>query len=648
MPRKERRVGRYLKPGVKATAPGVLFTIATVPSVHTVGADESRMWLEWGGAAACVSRWKRGRWTPEETASFDIAEDLHRWLEARCDRSAANYVIVPDGQETVAQIRLWDRIDEGNSDYLPPGTIDHVKARTLADSTLTVFRRQVQSPRCFALDYTRHGVRWKWFGGRQFFGEPEELLAVATGEPWATGAEAARPGESWARSPEQRALLWLHLFQKLSGWWRTSAKAPFGSTAAALSLGMLRSHIDSKTLCSHTHEQVLPMERDACFGGMARTFYFGDVLTGYGFDRKPHGAPPLSEYGSVCGPMSHFDVRSMYPWLLREERFPLRLKEYHTAFPARDLFDLAEGFGVVARVQIETEVAEYPERVGGRIYYRRGRFTTTLTGPELLALRADGKVLQAHAVAVYYLGRPFREAAAALIDMREKAREEGELAWEMFAKSVGNGLGGKLAQKNGAWVVRKNHAALYRFGEWSESGGKKGRPRKFRAIAGITWEWEPDSLGAGPYTASFAYLAAYGRLHLRSIRDVCPERSVLSCDTDGLWVLPSGLCALRTLTGGHDARAGVLRCTTSSDFGRFFGPRHYCTAEGWVLSGFAAPSVSPQTGMVDDTQRFTGTGGPLGVSPRGTSVRRRRCALKVESHGLKIGSDGWAEPTRRR
>lgn len=642
------RTGRYLKPGVKATAPGVLFSVACIPSVHTIGADESNMWLEWGGAAAVVSRWKRGRWLPEESASFDVAEDLHRWLEARCCRTSANHVVVADGQEAVAQIRLFDRIDEGNSTYLTPGTIPGERHDTKADPTLTVFRRQTLSPRCFLLDYTRRGVRWKWFGGRQFFAEPEETLAHATNEPWAIGANAAAPGSTWARSPEQRAALWLHLFQKLSNWWREHAKAPFGQTAAALSLGMLRSHIEAKTLCSHTHEQVLPMERDACFGGMARTFYFGDVLSGHGFDVKPLGAPPPSEYGSICGPMHHLDVRSMYPWLLREERFPLRLKEYHTRFPAGDLFALAEGFGVVARVQVETEVAEYPERVGGRIYYRRGRFTTTLTGPELLALRKDGKVKHCHAVAIYYLGRPFREAAAALVAMREDARDRGELAWEMFAKSVGAGLGGKLAQKRGAWVVKKHHPPLYRFGEWTESAGAKGRTRKFRGIAGITYEWEPDKLGAGPYTASFAYLAAYGRLHLRRLRDAAPERTVLSCDTDGLWCLPVGADAILRAGPEDNGRAGSLRVSDIAHYGRFTGPRHYCTSAGWVLSGFASPDMSDAGGMVDDLQRYTLLGGGTGEPSRGTTVRRRRCRISVESHGLKIGPDGWGEPTRRR
>lgn len=642
------RTGRYLKPGVKATAPGIVFTIACTPSVHSIGEDESNMWLEWGGASVCVSRWKRGKWSEEESETFDIAAELHRWIESRCDRHGANYVVCPDGQETVAQIRLFDRIDEGNSTYLPPGTIPGKKHDTKADDTLTVFRRQVMSPRCFTLDYTRHGVRWKWFGGRQFFAEPEAELSKMTAEPWAVGPRADAPGATWVRSSTQRASLWLHLMQRLCTWWREHAKAPFGATAAALSLGMLRSHIQAKTLCSHTHEQVLPMEREACFGGMARTFYFGDVLSGHGFDAKPIGAPPASEYGSICGPMHHLDVRSMYPYLLREERFPISLKEYHPTFPARDLFDLAEGFGVVARVTIETETAEYPERVAGRIYYRTGRFTTTLTGPELLKLRGEGKVAAAHEVAVYYFGRPFREAAAALIAMREEARDRGELAWEMFAKSVGNGLGGKLAQRNGAWIVKPNHAALYRYGEWSESRGERGAPRKFRGIAGITYEWEPDRLGAGPYTAAFAYLAAYGRLHLRGLRDDCGNGTVLSCDTDGLWCLADGARSCLQSRPKDNGRAGSVRDTDIASYGRFLGPRHYCTNAGWVLSGFASPGVSVDGGMVADTQRGTLLGGGTGEASRGTSVRRRHSRLKVESHGLKIGPDGWGTPTRRR
>lgn len=642
----ERR-GFFLKPGTKVTAPGVLFSIGTIPSVNSVGGDESNQWWEWGGATVTTSRWRRGHWGRERSEQFDTTADLHKWIEEHADRDRINYVCCPEGAETAAQVRFWDHIDTGQVKYLEPGRISNLVAQTHKHPTLTVIRRMVYSPRCFVVDYTRRGIRFKWFGGRQFFHQPEPELGTITKEPWAGGIAADTPTATWARSPKERAGLWLHLMQHLADWWRTNAKAPFGLTAAALSLGMLRTHVAPNTLTTHTHRHSLPLERHACFGGMARCWYFGDVIDTHGLSSRPAWAPPPSRYGAIDGPIYLYDTRSMYPHLLRERLFPTAHYRHTISMKAGEVQKYAQDFGVIARVTIETDAAEYPERVGGRIYYRTGRFTTTLCGPELLALREDGKVIHCHEATLYWLGRPFAKAAAALIALREAARLDRQPAWEMVVKAISNGMAGKLAQRRGEWQDRPKVAAEKRYGEWMDVRGKGAVARKYRSIAGIVTEWVPDPLGAGPYTAAFAYLAAYGRVFLRRVRDVCPDRSVLSMDTDGAWVTGDGADSIVRAGFVRGDGSGSLRCSSTAHFARFLGARHYCTDRGWVLSGFTSLPTTWAAGVVADCQRFTSLDNRTGGPPRGTSVRVRASSLKVESHGVRVSKDGWATPTVR-
>jgi hypothetical protein len=569
-------------------------------------------------------------------------------MHRRARSGEKNYVVTPDGAECAAQCRLWDHIDRGRVAYRPGGTVTPGRNSVRNANYDTIIRRVTTSPATFILDYTRDDRRWLWLSARQFLDAPEESLVPLVPGGWADTGFLDAPGATVSRTPRERALLWLRLFERLSIWWLSVSKAPMGLTGSALSMGILRTHVAKRALCTHTDPDAHQLERAACFGGMARTWYYGDI------GELPSGPtvageiPAASVYGRVNGPMTLLDVRSMYPWLLREREYPCKLKEYRENATASEPQQLAPSYGVIARVTIETRAAEYPERVGDRIYYRTGRFQTTLTGPELLALRRDGKVIRCHALAVYHMGAPFRRAADACIRMREDARDRKEPAWELFAKLVGNGLGGKLAQRRGEWEYRAGMSAPLRYGEWYDTAkGGRGMTR-FRSVAGLVWEWKPDESGAGPYTAAFAYLAAYGRLHMRGIRDECPEKTVLSMDTDGLWLLPDAVSALEDSRLSDGSYAGALRVSDTSEYGRFLGPRHYYTASGWVLSGFAVPSVSDGGGMVRASRRYTPVGGRDGGAPRGTAVRDTVSRLAVEAHGVKVAGDGWAHPAHRR
>lgn len=642
------RVGRYLKPGKRVTAPAVLFGVVVNPHVESSARTERDTLHTWGSADVCVSHYRRGRWSAPRGAHCETPEALAAWMDKNARPRARNYVVTPNAAETLALARVWERIDSGPVKWVPPGTHWNPKAAGLDASGVTVIRRLSIGARCTILDYARGERRWLWLSGRQFTESDEESLAQAVGHQWDTAPREPTPDAYVHRTARERSVMWVTFFRQMCDWWRAHARAPFGLTASALSMGMLRSHVRPKLLTSHNDPRAHRLERDACFGGRASTFYYGDIGDTAAAGTESVPAPLPSSYGSIPGPIEQWDVRSMYPWLLREQLYPVALISYREDRRPNEPQAYATECAVIARVTIETDTPEYPMRVGDRIIYPTGRFTTTLTGPELLRLKGDGRVVACHAMSMYRLSDPFRDAAAALIAMRENPDSADRPAWQMFAKYVANGLGGKLAQRRGEWQECPQIPAKMQFGEWFECGAKTGQTHRYRAIAGCVWRYVRDTTGAGPYTAAFAYLAAYGRLHMRGVRDVCPSRSVVSMDTDGVWVLPDGSSALKRRTcAGHD-RAGVLRRISGAGAARFFGPRHYYAAPHWVLAGFAAPSISRGGTGLRDVQRFTPMARPAGRAPVAVCVRDRYSTLAVEAHGVSIGADGWAVARQRR
>lgn len=640
------RKGRYLQPGTKATAPNTLFAVVMSPSIDDT--SSAGYWESWGGADVCVSHYRRGRWSAVKGARAETPEQLYTWMETHCDRSARNYVVAPDCTSALAVGRFWDHLCTGpvkraSKDFNPsPALLSRFPQNT------SWVRRCTLAPKTCIFDYQRNRVRWVWVNGYQHFNMSEAELARAVGEVWDDTGEADPPSAHTGHTTRARALLWLHAYQKLSDWWRATAKAPFGLTAASCAIGILRTHVPERYLCTHSNPAAHELERQASYGGMQRVWFYGDIGNPREHSTVRAPAPTKSPYGSIPGPLVQLDVRSMYPWLLRERRFPCKIADVYYRMAPTDLLALCRSFGVIARVTVETEVPEYPLRVGDHIIYPVGRFTTALTGPELLRIASEGRIAHVHYVVTYLLGRPFQAAAGALIAMREGARAGCNPEWELFAKNVGNSLAGKLAQRQGEWAELDDYPAQVPFGEWTDTSARGKRRRRFRSIAGLVWEWKPDEHGAGPYTAAFAYLTAYGRLHMRGIRDGAAARSVVSMDTDGLWVVADALASFQFEREAHTARAGSLCVKCRIAAARFLDAKHYFTPDGWVLGGFASPVVRRWARAVEDVQRYTAIGARGGAPPRGTAVKCRTSALALAGRGVSVGPDGWALPTRKR
>lgn len=642
------RKGHYLTPGTRGSAPNVLFAVVQSPSIVEVRGKNPGYWEEWGGADVCVSKYRRGRWSALTGARCETPEALYDWMQKRADPAARNYVVTPDGGASLAVGRVWDHLCTAPVKWRLAGTVWTAKTISRFPKDTTWVRRCTLTPRCLIFDYSRLGIRWLWLNGHQHLNLTEDEIARTVGAPWEDTGEYDQPTSTTAHTSRARSVLWVRAYQQLADWWRTTAKAPFGLTAAAMSIGILRTHIADKTLCTHSNASAHKLERDASYGGMQRVWYYGDIGQTWRYSTVADPAPPKSEYGRIKGPLYQLDVKSMYPWLLRERRFPTKIADVYYRMQPNELLHWCRTLGVIARVTVETESPEYPLRVGQRIIYPVGRFTTALTGPELLRIAAEGRICHVHYVVTYLTGTPFKSAAAALLAMRDSGDGETNAGWSIFAKNVANSLGGKLAQKRGEWHEREEHPAQVPFGTWSEVRGRGRRSRRYKALAGLVWEWEPDATGAGPYTAAFAYLTAYGRLHMRAVRDQCPDRGCVAMDTDGLWVVDGAVSAVPHFRREADCPAGGLRVKSRVAAARFLGPKHYYTSHGWTLSGFAERVVGPSALHVTDTQRVTPLGSRTGTAPRGTSVVFRTSALAPESYGVSVGKDGWASPWRKR
>lgn len=334
----------------------------------------------------------------------------------------------------------------------------------------------------------------------------------------------------------------------------------------------------------------------------------------------------------------------MYPSLLLSERFPTRLRGLRGACSPQQLSELLTSFGVIARVRIKTTEAEYPLRRQNYTIWPLGEFTTTLAGPDLLPLLARGEVLKVYEHSLYDMGRPFEGAMRALLAERQSAQARGDVDGQTFAKLLANSLAGKLAQRSGKWVRAKEDDQEGAWGEWTRLSSRTKSPARMRHLAGLAWRYDASEEHRGPHTSAFSYLTAYGRQLMARIRACCPERTVVSQDTDGVWVCDSALARLResgTLAGEGPGR---LRIVGSVDSAQFWGPRHYRAGSRWVLSGMGEAVVDADSLTVLYSSRaplFAAL--PFGA-PRSTLTHVREAGMPARQDAGRVQPDGWILP----
>lgn len=642
------RKGHYVKPGVGSTRPSVVLSVAVDQEVDCIPENPTALLKRFRSAFVCFSRRNGDSWSKPRKFECKTLDGFWGCVQALALPKYRNYVICPSASDTLTLTDFWKRSEKGGVIWEPvPDKKGKAKAKE-PDPETTVFRRLVFGGNPDIIDYRVRERRYVWVSGQQYIPGTEDEIANSLGWKWPLTPKLGGAGHAVTRLPEERALFWLSVVQRLSQWWGENSKAPWGFTCGQLGWGILRTHIQPRFVCTHCHDAAHELEGEGKFGGRASVWFIGDVGVPSMHENPKCPAPPASSYPPIPGPLYSIDVRSMYPFLLRERHFPGKLRQWHMNPPASTPQQLTSMFGVIASVTIETSRGEYPVRQGDRVVYPTGRFTTVLCGPELDTLRKDGRVIKCHRMALYTLGKPFSGAAGALIEMRERARAKGDTAWEMFAKLLANSIGGKLGQRKGFWKINRKVFPQERWGQWADVSAGTGRYKRYRALAGLVWEWVPNPPGDGPFVAAYNYLQAWGRVMIRRIRDACPPFSVVSQDTDGLWVTREGYNALLGSKWDFGDRAGELKDDGCVPAARFYGPRHYWTPGGWTLSGFNSPHVA--SNGVDVTHTITTN--PIRGDMRGSldwlGSYDTTATLSLDIEGGQVDRLGWVHPPYRR
>lgn len=637
---------RNVKPVGSSPAPTIL--VAAAPECVTTERHPEGKWA-WKKAVAVwanAGRRKGDQWLrPADPHRFTLPQ-FWDWIDSLCASGRRVFVVSPNAADLLTLAEFWPLVEVGRYDVKRPPAADRVneRGRTVKGKPWT--GRHTMKRGCDIV--TARGAK----GSLMFCSSSNYLpatipeLAAAVGYELPPVDRESPDGFPVEQHPSDQVAVLARFFRQAISKWVRDDCGPWRTTAATCALALWQRKFLVLPVTRHQVPEACQLEQDAGHNGRASAWFFGDVGQ---LRELPAGAAPPPDQSDWPMPDSlchKVDFRSMHPFILQTELFPVKWRSTVDDFPQHKIPSHVMHGGLIARVELDTSVGEYPLRTKDGVRYPVGRFWTTLAGPELLQAHRDGVIRTMGQTSIYHAGRPFKEMMTYLLNSRQKCLRSNppDPAGDLWFKQLGNAFGGKFGQKTRTLVAEPLLSVDKAWGP-VVLPKREGQGHDLGLVVkGLVYREVVGGVNGRLLAAVFAYLTSYVRVKMRHLRATIGAPDVLAQDTDGLWLTDRGAALASERRLLLSDRPGQLRLCGVSFYSRFFTPRHYYQDGRWTLSGYC--DCRQMDGPNRVRERLTlNPGRRMPDTPPVQVVDRIRVKeLTFLSTPRHAGPNGWALP----
>lgn len=360
------------------------------------------------------------------------------------------------------------------------------------------------------------------------------------------------------------------LSRALLNWFKFIQQEDLGSfkfTLAGQAFAAFRHRFMHHNIYIHNHRQAMHLERAGYFGGRVECFYIGRV-----------------EGETLCA----LDVVSMYPAVMRENKYPYLLVEYGRDIEPKFLKDKLKTKLAVARVVLRSAAPLFPVLFQGKLIFPVGCFETVLSTPELSLAFERAEVLRVKEYAFYQGAEIFTDYVDFFFRKRQEARLKGDMLFTYFYKLILNSLYGKFGQKTPRWVK----VGEYKPGTLEDAyitvryGDKLITQRRF---AGIVEECEEETDAYDAFVAIAAHVTGYARVKLLKYIESAGWENVYYVDTDCLHVNKEGKKRLASFI--QPGALGMLEEQAETTEAQYYGLKDYVFGNKTKIKGIRKDAV---------------------------------------------------------
>lgn len=638
------RSGRRLKGSTRDTAPTLIVGVGAVVSAAPWDTPHGSTPHVLDSITFTHSRRTAKGWQSPKSATFGGWRDAWDYLDALGTSGRRVYVVAPRASDVLTLMHFWDRVRDGEVSIW-----DDVARRRGRDRTGAAERSRqrhplVMSGRPDIIGYSTSRASFRWVSVTNWCDMSMADLFRSVGQEPPADAEETDKWEyhRWPSELVSRAVL--RYMQRLTHWWTSNGCGAWKDTpgGAAWSSFLRRGDVDR--IIQHEDENAAKLEDAACWGGRVAAWYFGPIGDPDKWHELADPPPPRKGGFGLSGPIHRYDVRAMYPSILRDERMPCVLIRTDTRPNLRSLSIGLRELLAVARVRVRTDRAVYPFRFRGRTCYPVGRFDTTLATPELVQAMKAGELESVHTIAWYTPGTPFRVWASWVLSLRDAMKAGGDAVGEKLVKLLANSLTGRLSKRRIGWDDCPRAIPLLEWGEWMRDDGRETLPSLYRSVGGHVQVMNRD--GGRPHTlaAVYAHITSYGRVRMNRVRELAGDRHVVWQDTDGVLVTDTGRDRIDRAAGVVGGRYGDLRREGTHHAGQIYTPKHYWLDGQWTLAG--VHSGFAVTGGTHAHDVVTTNPARQAIDPSQAAVFRsvRHIDIAAIDPGITLGGDHWCIP----
>lgn len=232
---------------------------------------------------------------------------------------------------------------------------------------------------------------------------------------------------------------------------------------------------------------------------------------------------------------AHLDFTAAYPTIARELPLPRRRMGAFGSLPVDHDWVDSDRFGIMARVELDTDQPRYPLRLGQFTYYPVGRFQTVLCSPEIAWARGNGDLVAIGPGRMHQLGRPLSPWADWVLAVQDGVWPDSPPMARVAAKLWGRSVLGRFASRGRttehvgpAWVP----GWRYRKG-WSHPAEC---PLAVVDLLGEQYLVRSDQETENGYPAIFAWVESATRARLGKLVELLGEDVWVYADTDGVMI----------------------------------------------------------------------------------------------------------------
>lgn len=478
----------YLKHNIRSESPQQCVFFDTETNSYPSPPDNIRLELKFG-MACYIRRIRHGAWSHGDWFTFKLPSEFWLWVESKTRQKNRLYVFAHNLAFDLTITKMFSELPK----------LGWKLAGAIIDDPPTI------------VDYRKEHRSIRFIDTFNYFRSSLSDLGDSVGLKKFAMPLENDSSDSWDSYCKRDVEIIKEAMVSYMDFLKSNDLGNFQFTIASQAFSAYRHRFMPIPVFIDSNLKSLELSRKAYYGGRTEAFFIGGKL----------------------GDFYLLDVNSMYPFVMRDNEYPVKLLFNTGRISINELVEYLDKYAVVADVTLTSNENVYPVRCGKRLTFPVGKFRTALTTPSLGYAIANGHILKVHGTSIYLRAPIFGSYVTELYQLRMKYQSEGNKAFSYLCKLMLNSLYGKFGQ-SGRVYEDVGATESEEIKSWVEYDADTKEVYRYRQFGGLIQCFKTAAEAFNSLPAVSAHVCDFARMYLYKLMRTAGLEHVYYVDTDSL------------------------------------------------------------------------------------------------------------------